>query len=546
MPDISVISLSGKEEIYMGAVKLDDGMQHVQNAMEIADKVISKYEMMLDIITKALLDIITQDPVAKEMARELKEGRAATAFINSEDKDHVIEALQKAGIKNFKVFDAVHSAEGATLSGIAYSLDDSAKVMSILAQYHATCIDRKNGQPNAYTAIECGSVSGHEFIDYSKNINREIKHSVSRDEAMIMAKVAKEAGVPLFIDGPSDGKYNVYFADRDRKEMERVRRETAKIMASPLAPKMTKVLDWEAKNVKRINDGIISDRDNQIKQGTVIADESGRTMKIDRHNITVEYPKGTFKSSGDLLNRRGLEVHPDGSARLVIRRDMNDAENRNAVTNELLKMKNPTVLDPENAQEYSRIKDPLDKRDYIIDRTRENGRPYLDSSEMEILKHDQKINRLIEEKFSQSNPHQYIRQVSALNVNQDFWGFKQDERVNSMAEHDRAQQSYSNPDYEDDARAEDNGMPNTDDIDKDDLEQIDRAEDNYYSYETRAASIDLENTLNFYDEVENTYDEDYDRDIDSSPSFTYEQQQYSLDDLDNNNIPDDYEMPDDY
>lgn len=529
----------------MGAVKLDDGMQHVSSAMEIIDKVISKYEMMLDIIAKAMTDIITQDPVAKEMAKELKEGRAATAFIHSEDKDHVVDALQKAGIKNFKVFDAVHSAEGATLSGIAYSLDDSAKVMSILAQYHATCIDRKNGQPNAYAAIECGSVNGHDFIDYSKNITREIKHGVSRDEAMIMAKVAKETGVPLFIDGPSGDKYTVYFADRDRNEMERVRRETAKIMASPLASKITKTLDWEAKNIKSINDGIISDKDNQIKKGTVIADESGRMMKFDRHNIKVEYPKETFKSSGDLLHRRDLEIHSDGSATLTIRRDMNDAENRAAVTNELLKMKNPVILNPEKAQEYNQIDSVKDKRDYVIDKARSKGRPYLDRDEIEILKHDQEINRLIEEKFSQNNPHQYIKQISALNINQDFWSFKQDEHVNFMSEHDHAQQSYSNPDYEDDARAEDSGMPNADELDKKDQEQIDRAEDDYYSYETKASTVDLANTLNFYDEVENTYSEDHDRGIDYGPSFTYEEQQYDLNDLNNNNIPDEYETPDD-
>lgn len=527
----------------MGAVKLDDGQQAVSSAVEIADKVISKYEMMLDIIAKALTSIMTQDPVAKEMAKELKKGRAATAFIHSEDKGKVITELRKAGVKNFKVFDAVHSANGATLTGIAYSLDDSAAVMSVLAPYHGTCIDRKNGMPNAYMAIECGSVDIHEFIDYSKNMNRVFKKDVDVTQAMIIGKLGHDIGVPLFIDGPSNGNYTVRYADRDINEMERIKRETAKIMASPLMPKIADTLDWEVSNVKDINDKVISDNSNEIEEGTVIADESGRQMTFERNNVIVEYPEGTFKNtSGEYFQQSGISVNPDGSARMAIRRNMNDSENRSRITNELLKMKNPAMMEPDKAREYSRLTSSKGKRDFVIDRNREKGRPSLNENEIKILKEDQRVNHIIEEKLSQNNPHQYVKQVSPFNIAQDFWGFKQDERVNAMAEHDHDEQSYDNPDYYDDARAEDFDMHNADFGDRA-KEQASRAEDEYYAFDDKADTTDLTTLATLYDEVEER-GEDEPR-TPYGPSFGYDDIQYGLNDLNNNNIPDDFEMPED-
>lgn len=137
-----------------------------------------------------------------------------------------------------------------------------------------------------------------DYINFYSNGNvREIK-GLSEEEAALYVERCKENHVPVNVEGPSDGKFRIRFAEKDLDKMNRIRIDTAVSMHGPAGQIYQEQLKWRNDYSKAVLNSVVTGKfpdGRTVPDGSAIVDRSGKRIEVTKQYIKV-FENGSSKS----------------------------------------------------------------------------------------------------------------------------------------------------------------------------------------------------------------------------------------------------------
>lgn len=332
-----------------------------------------------------------------------------------------------------------------------------------------------------------GGIISKEMLNAQSRGNMCKIMGLDKYTAMLIATCAKNQGVNIAIENPDSGHYNIVYDRADRKEMQSVKMTAAIQKAHPDAfAGYQKQVDYEEKAVADVQGKVLG---NKTGTPVYVADLNGNTMIATADKIT-------YREHG------GYET--------II--DYSDSNREGSINQFLMIMNNPRELTAEQFAAYERGS-LMEKKMLLVEVDKQMGRPMYTEQEMTDMRKANDSRILYEQKLSMDNPEQELYAYSYLDNEMKMAAFQEFEKINRESVHDEKELRESNtPIIYDDARSMYRGM-------RDEEEQMDYEDERY---------------------AKNMMSDEPDMDL-----AAYEIDDMSIDisnDLNNNLIPDDYEM----
>ena len=230
-----------------------------------------------DVLYKTL-NLMKDDPVNKALADALKHDDAV--MYETDNFKEASELRKKLG-ENGIEFTAVAAYKDKVY--VVVPKGDMERAGEIVNDFYDS---RSSG---VYTA---------DYINYYSNGNvREVK-GLSEEEAILFVERCKGAHVPVNVEGPSDGKFRLRFAEKDLDKMNRIRIDTAVSMHGPAGNLYREQLKWRNDYGKAVLNSVITGKfpdGRTVPEGSAIIDRSGKRIEVTKQYIKV-FESGSSKS----------------------------------------------------------------------------------------------------------------------------------------------------------------------------------------------------------------------------------------------------------
>lgn len=373
-----------------------------------------------DVFTKALSPL-DSDPYIKQLN---------SAISNNECDISRIDRNKGESIKDFekRVLESKNELQNAGIFYHVQKVDNSYMFITLKSE--------RDKVMNVFNKDE-SYINNSNLMKYSSNNVMEFTTSDEATAYMFM-KRCKVNNVPVKIDSVSDIRnksemFKIRFAAKDLEKMNAIRRNVVIDMTDDANQIRRRQIQYESSStLKNLNETM-----NLENAGGYIVGENGMTIKVDKNAVSIIDQEGNIE--------RVIKGQSDTSQKIF----------GNKVLSTITSMGATTYL---TAEEYSEYLKTEEKRDFLIDVQRKDGRPELTESEKEILKKSEIQREKIEAKLIQDHPDEVRVNLNDYNNEESFETFKTNEKINYEVSHDIEESQYSDPNFLDDARALNDGL----------------------------------------------------------------------------------------
>lgn len=382
-----------------------DATQGINYGLKSLNLILSGTSIMSDVLFKTL-KMCEKDPMVKAMRDVVGRGDAEFVFCNKDEMAMLQKKLKEAGV------DCVVGTYGDK-GMIITNKKDHEMAQETINKYYAA---REHG----------GIIDKEMFESYSDNRAKQIT-GLDEAETSLFVKRCENNNVPVSVEGPDNGEYSIRFALKDESKINRIRLDVATELAGEAGKLLRNQLEYENKHFCEIQNAILNGKyldDKPLEKDSVVVDRDGKEIKIGNHSVELT----------------------DGNNKVTLNRPDDNFKNRLNLF--MCEMNRPELLTKEQHEEF---KNAVNKDDFLIDIERQNGRPSLSQSEMEIVAKAKRQREVVEEKLAQDHPDSDRMPFSDYNDEQSMFGFKEAERRNFEATHDMGESQHPDAVILDDA-----------------------------------------------------------------------------------------------
>lgn len=243
---------------------------------------------------------------------------------------------------------------------------------------------------------------------YAKGNVREIPN-LNRDEAILFAEHAEKRNIKILVEEPAKDQFRVSFAEKDSNTVNRIKADVAIELSGLAGQALRKQLHYENDKLVKILDMA---KNYESKEPSFLIDLRGNEMKV-------EYSGVTYKGESGVITVENNE--PDFEER---------------VDELIMQMNGPVLL---NEQEKNEFDEQLDKKAYLVDAERRNGRPEYTADEYAAIKEMMAKRELYEMKLALLEPEQAVYDICLENDDMRLATFEEYNDINTAAVLERAE-----------------------------------------------------------------------------------------------------------
>lgn len=283
-------------------------------------------------------------------------------------------------------------------------------------------------QPSNYEMSLLSGDKGKEFITNDKEMAYMFQLRCRQNRIPVQI-------VPIKENFPDEKEtYKIRFTEKDLEKMNAIRRNVVIDMHDEASEIRRAQIRFEAESINNnLNDAL----GYEDKESYYLVGRNGKVAKIEQNSIVFMDKKIQDGISYD--------------SRLL--RTNNSFEEK---SREWILLMGPTTKLTE--EQYKQYLEAENKRDFLIDAEREQGRPVISNDEKELLKKAESNRAKIEEKLLQDHPEEIVVDLNDYNNEESINTFKSNEKIDYEASHDNSESGYIDPSFLNDARAANNGL----------------------------------------------------------------------------------------
>ncbi len=396
--------------------------QMVNYSLKMVEIALTSVGTMSDVLYKAL-QMFEGNKHVRAMSQLIKNGEVE--YVNC-DVDEMETLRRRLEAKGVGVNPETGMKQEGVIPMIARGKDGNTQGMLVYnVKYHDLVVK----EMIEFHAEQKGGVVTPRFLkQYGEGLYKEI-NNIDKDELILFDKECKNYNIPYCIEGPENDKYTIRFAARDTDEMERVRMNASIILAGKTKNLYRKQLMYENNNRLRIRNTVLNGTDingKVIEKGTTIISRDGKRINF-------------LPNAIESITETGMHIYKRNSP--------NFRDEINAIVSN---MDRPVLMSQEQYREYCNSEN---KDDFLTDIEREQGKVKLSQEEIEELAKEMKQREQIEQKLSSEHAQTLRVDYSDYNLEQSLFSFKEAEKQNYEAVHDKAEVGQVDANFYDDAES---------------------------------------------------------------------------------------------
>lgn len=253
-------------------------------------------------------------------------------------------------------------------------------------------------------------------------------------QAVLFLRKAEESGIGIHIREAEQGRYDVFFAEKDAPEMVRISSSVAYDLSGKGGEILRRQMEYQEKNSCRIAERAAWPGPDVESRPFYIVARNGDIAKRDTATFT-------------------YEMHGLHGQRYCLQAVKNEKQ-INTIT---ALMDRPVDMTPKQFATFAKL-NGKDQAAYLDKIDKEHGCPDITAGEQEILRQKEENRSLIEKKLLQANPEQVYASQVLTNDDVSVESFIDSARDNYEMQHDMSQIGIPDPVLLDDARAMQNGF----------------------------------------------------------------------------------------
>lgn len=253
-------------------------------------------------------------------------------------------------------------------------------------------------------------------------------------QAVLFLRKAEESGIGIHIREAEQGRYDVFFAEKDAPEMVRISSSVAYDLSGKGGKILRRQMEYQEKNSCRIAERAAWPGPDVESRPFYIVARNGDIAKRDAATFT-------------------YEMHGLHGQRYCLQAVKNEKQ-INTIT---ALMDRPVDMTPKQFATFAKL-NGKERAAYLDKIDKEHGCPDITAGEQEILRQKEENRSLIEKKLLQANPEQVYASQVLTNDDVSVESFIDSARDNYEMQHDMSQIGLPDPVLLDDARAMQNGF----------------------------------------------------------------------------------------
>lgn len=253
-------------------------------------------------------------------------------------------------------------------------------------------------------------------------------------QAVLFLRKAEESGIGIHIREAEQGRYDVFFAEKDAPEMVRISSSVAYDLSGKGGEILRRQMEYQEKNSCRIAERAAWPGPDVESRPFYIVARNGDIAKRDAATFT-------------------YEMHGLHGQRYCLQAVKNEKQ-INTIT---ALMDRPVDMTPKQFATFAKL-NGKERAAYLDKIDKEHGCPDITAGEQEILRQKEENRSLIEKKLLQANPEQVYAAQILTNDDVSVESFIDSARDNYEMQHDMSQIGLPDPVLLDDARAMQNGF----------------------------------------------------------------------------------------
>ncbi len=246
------------------------------------------------------------------------------------------------------------------------------------------------------------------FAEKDSNTVNRIKADVAI-ELILFAEHAEKRNIKILVEEPAKDQFRVSFAEKDSNTVNRIKADVAIELSGLAGQALRKQLHYENDKLVKILDMA---KNYESKEPSFLIDLRGNEMKV-------EYSGVTYKGESGVITVENNE--PDFEER---------------VDELIMQMNGPVLL---NEQEKNEFDEQLDKKAYLVDAERRNGRPEYTADEYAAIKEMMAKRELYEMKLALLEPEQAVYDICLENDDMRLATFEEYNDINKAAVLEKAE-----------------------------------------------------------------------------------------------------------
>lgn len=334
---------------------ITDGTREMQMVLQATGQAVNVVASVSQILIKTM-ELHQQNPVAKQMAKLLKEGKAVGLETDSIAEAYELQRrMKEQGIKPTIVVE--RKGEDGTTKGFVVVDKGSAKEAQEI-------ID------NYYNNISKGGIVTDEQLRAHSGGNVQEITGLDEATALYFVSRCEQQNVPVSMVGPSNGEYRLRFAEKDLDKIDRIRVDVAFDMSSEMQKPLREQMEWKNQYRTTLMNSLINGKtpdDKPLEVGSAVVSTDGKYIEVRKMDILMV----------------------DGDERRRIPRN-GDSQKLSANVKEFVSnMEEPVLVSKTQYQEFQTLSHQ-ERTDYLREREREdtvlsNGRPVLSEEDMRAI-----------------------------------------------------------------------------------------------------------------------------------------------------------------
>lgn len=373
-----------------------------------SDLILKSTTTLTDVIS-AVLDQLNHDKNAQFLQKYLNKGGSCEYIECSKGLERKLtQTLREEGVRF--VVTASSSMDG--------------KKMIVFPDYSSPIVNRI---VNEYLCEHNkGGLTSKELVNQmAKGHMRKVK-DLDLYEAELIVGMAKQRGINVALEEPSQKKFNIVYEKKDAEVMGSIKMSVALLQAHPdVFAVYKRHVDQKEEYLQQMIQNAVT-KDNNIP--SYFADKNGNTMVVTADKVT---------------------YREHGGAEAVI--DYSDPKREQKIQDYLIMMNHPVEFIKSDFLEYQKAS--LSQKEEMASK-KEKKEPELSDVERLAIQKMRDNRILYEAKLAQDNPEQEIYTYSYLNSEMQMEEFKEFERINQESVHDKKElRETDSPIIYDDARS---------------------------------------------------------------------------------------------
>lgn len=261
----------------MAQDRYSDGSREVQNFFHSLQMVSGSFNTLADVLIRSL-DLMKEDPVNKVIASAL---RHDDAVVFGTDDFREASDLREKMRENGLYFTATAAYKDQVY--VVVPKGDLERASEVVNDFY----DSKS--QGLFTPEYLNYYAGGDVM--------EIK-GLNETEASLMAERSAKMHIPISVDGPSDGKYRIRFAQKDLDKMDRVRLDSSVALCGPAGSLYREHIAWKNEYSKAVLNTVISGKfpdGKTVPEGCAVVGTDGKRAEVTKQYIKL-WESGSCKS----------------------------------------------------------------------------------------------------------------------------------------------------------------------------------------------------------------------------------------------------------